>query len=294
MNPKYHYDNNYALSPRVFNDIYLFQLGEMLCDTNTYMLPHVHLDWFEITYVFSGRGKISTNNTATKIVEKGDFYFSHPKEIHSIVSDPSNPLRYFFFAFNFSEQSQFAPLLEECKRITLSETNRKFHSSSLALHFNNLLSEIRSNSSCGNLILEYEIKLAFMKIFQIIKSERVTDYQPPKNNSSQILCFNLLNYIDINFTTIENASSLSNVFGYNYSYLSRCFKKIIGTSISTYISDKKLNLAMELLEKKETTVTEVADTLNYSSIYAFSRAFKARYNISPSEYKQKCKQNDLS
>ena len=291
MNPKYHYDNNYALSPRIFNDIYLFQLGEMMCDTSTCMRPHVHLDWFEITYVFSGRGEITTNNKSPKIVEKGDFYFSHPQEIHSISSDSSNPLRYFFFAFNFSEQSQFAPMLEECKRITLSETNRKFHSSALALHFNNLLSEIRSDSNAGTLILEYEMKLAFMKIFQIIKSERIADYQIPKNNSSQILCFNLLNYIDRNFTTIDNASSLSNIFGYNYSYLSRCFKKVIGTSISDYISDKKLNLATELLGKDEMTVTEVADSLNYSSIYAFSRAFKNHYGIAPSDYKQNLKKD---
>lgn len=289
MNTKYHYDNNYAESPKILNDLYLYQLGEMMCDIDTVMLPHAHLDWFEVTYVFSGKGLISTNNTTPLPVEKGDLYFSHPKEIHAISSDTCDPLRFFFFAFNFTEQSLFTPLLKDCKRITLNENNRKFRSPALELHFNNLLSEIRTESELGTLILEYELKLAFMKIYQIIKSETVTVYHAPKNNSVQILSFNLLNYIDRNFLSIENTSCLSNLFGYNYSYLSRCFKKVIGTSVSDYIINKKMNLAKELLEKDNISITRIADTLNYSSIYAFSRIFKTRFNISPSEYKQKFK-----
>lgn len=249
MNTKYHYDNNYAESPRIFNDIYLYQLGEMMCDIDTVMLPHAHLDWFEVSYVYSGKGTIMTNNKTPQTMSKGDFYFSHPKEIHQICSDAFDPLRFFFFAFNFTEQSPFTPLLRECKQITLNETNRKFHSSSLEFHFNNLLSEIRTESDLGTMILEYELKLTFLKIYQIMKSETVAVYHAPKNNSVQILSFNLLNYIDRNFMAIENTSVLSNLFGYNYSYLSRCFKKTIGTSISSYIIDKKLNFAKELLEK---------------------------------------------
>ena len=89
----------------------------------------------------------------------------------------------------------------------------------------------------------------------------------------------------MNLTTMDDVSSLSEVFNYNYSYLSRCFRKCTQTSISQYFNDKKLNMAKKLLENDGLSITEIATKLNYSTIYVFSRAFKNKYGVSPKEFR---------
>ena len=97
---KYHFRNNFFENPKYYNDLILFQIGEALCEISTELSNHVHLDWYEFSYIVSGKGEIFTNNIGTP-VKKGDLYFSFPKEIHHISSDNIEPLRYFFVAFNF-------------------------------------------------------------------------------------------------------------------------------------------------------------------------------------------------
>ena len=99
MRTKYHFDNNFTTDPKFFGNLILYQLGEMMCDSSTVVEPHVHLDWFEFTYVFQGTGTIFTNDVSLEVNE-GDIYVSYPREIHKIVSDNINPLRYCFFAFS--------------------------------------------------------------------------------------------------------------------------------------------------------------------------------------------------
>ena len=105
MKVRYHYDNNFTQKPEEYSDLLLYQLGEMLCDSGNVVDSHTHLNWFEFTFIFSGNGTIYTNNIPTK-VSQGDVYVSLPREIHKIVSNDIEPLRFCFCAFNFTETSE--------------------------------------------------------------------------------------------------------------------------------------------------------------------------------------------
>ena len=152
-------------------------------------------------------------------------------------------------------------------------------------YFSNSLNYISSLSApLMEKLLEYEL---FTLIVRVAHRAYPTteEYHTPKINNSQLLAFNIANYIDTNLLSIENILVLSDVFNYNYSYLSRCFKKCTQMSISQYFNDKKMNIAKMLLENNSFSITKIAQKLNYSSIYVFSRAFKNKYNISPIEYR---------
>ena len=53
---KYLHDYNFINNPLVYGDVYLYQLGEIYCDNNAVVAPHVHDDFIEISYIFSGTG----------------------------------------------------------------------------------------------------------------------------------------------------------------------------------------------------------------------------------------------
>lgn len=78
--------------------------------------------------------------------------------------------------------------------------------------------------------------------------------------------------------------SLEKQFSYSKFHLERQFQKEYGVSLIAYVSKRRMQLAQELLTEK--SVSRVAEEVGFSSIYAFSRAFKNKFGISPSEYQK--------
>lgn len=107
---KFHYNFNYLSNPQRFNDLLLYQMGEIYCDNGASVENHIHDNFFEITYVISGKGKAYAGKTATQI-SKYDLFLSLPHESHAIVSDETDPLRYYFIAFSYQPSSQFYDIM---------------------------------------------------------------------------------------------------------------------------------------------------------------------------------------
>ena len=97
------------------------------------------------------------------------------------------------------------------------------------------------------------------------------------------LCQSLIDYIDTHIYTINKLSMLSDVFGYNYCHLSSVFKEKVGITLTSYYRFRRLSEAKKLLDEGK-RVGEVAEMLNYSSLYSFSKAFKSYWGVSPKPY----------
>ena len=65
----------------------------------------------------------------------------------------------------------------------------------------------------------------------------------------------------------------------------RSFKQAFGISPYQLLLDQKLMKSKELLERLEMSVSEVASFFGFSELGAFSKAFKARYGMSPSRFR---------
>ncbi|MDC7125986.1 MAG: response regulator [Spirochaetales bacterium] len=67
-------------------------------------------------------------------------------------------------------------------------------------------------------------------------------------------------------------------------YLSSVFKKYAGVSLTTYLTNLRLEESLKLLQKPGITIKEVSAEIGYSSSRHFAHLFKEKYGISPSEY----------
>ena len=94
----------------------------------------------------------------------------------------------------------------------------------------------------------------------------------------------LKDFIDATHGVGIGLDALEKQFSYSKFHLERQFQREYGVSLIAYVNKKKMRLAQELLTEK--SVSQVAEEIGFSSIYAFSRAFKNRFGISPSEYKK--------
>ncbi len=68
-------------------------------------------------------------------------------------------------------------------------------------------------------------------------------------------------------------------------YLSALFREVTGQGLICYITNYRMNLAVELLLKSNLRVFEIAQRTGYRSTPYFCTVFKSKYHMTPSEFR---------
>ncbi len=83
--------------------------------------------------------------------------------------------------------------------------------------------------------------------------------------------------------TLPEASRLASL---SESYLSRCFKEILGKPFNVYIRDTRLDHAQEFLVQSNLTMSRIAELCGFRDQFYFIKVFKHRFGVSPGLYRQ--------
>lgn len=98
----------------------------------------------------------------------------------------------------------------------------------------------------------------------------------------------VLNYIDRNIKrgiTLDDAAECVNM---SSSYFSKFFKKSTGINFITYVTDRKIEFAKDMLRSTDMPVINIAYELSYNETNYFSKAFKKKVGMTPVEYRERC------
>ena len=284
MNKDYHLSRNYFQKPLKYEYICISQIGRRFCNNKTVIDTHIHLDLFELTIVTEGKGIVTTNNFSVP-VEAGDIYLSLPCDSHKIVSDPEKPLKYDFFAFT-CEDVYFNQELEHIAQTYHSPKTRIFHNDSIRLLISNAIAELSHEHAYSQQLLFsifQQVIIYTIRGFHGIESLK----HSTATTHAEILCHKLMNYIDTHIYSLKRLEDLAEITDYSYGYLSALFKKTTSSTLSDYYHEKKLDAARLLIIENKYKIIEIAEMLNYTSVYSFSKAFTNRYGVSPRNYKSK-------
>jgi AraC-like DNA-binding protein len=82
---------------------------------------------------------------------------------------------------------------------------------------------------------------------------------------------------------------LSGIANMSRSHLCHQFRFYFKTSISNYVTRKRMAIAQSLLFNIDMRLTQIAEILGYSDIYQFSKQFKKTFGVSPSQYRKQQK-----
>ncbi|MDL2293524.1 response regulator [Ruminococcaceae bacterium OttesenSCG-928-D13] len=93
-------------------------------------------------------------------------------------------------------------------------------------------------------------------------------------------------YIDGNLTDDVSLVKLSEVTGYNPSYLSRVYREISGETLNSYISRKKMALIRTLMQDERLSILDISRRLGFESRTYFNRFVKRNTGLSPSKYRE--------
>lgn len=79
---------------------------------------------------------------------------------------------------------------------------------------------------------------------------------------------------------------LSRKLGYSEFHTTRKFKEITGMQFRDYLRQRKLAFALKEVRDNNRSILDIAFDYGFSSHEAFTRAFKAAYSVTPSEYRK--------
>ena len=95
-------------------------------------------------------------------------------------------------------------------------------------------------------------------------------------------------YIDSHQGFSATLEDFAKQFSYSRCHLDRCFQRRYGVGIIAYRNRIRMQTGAALLRQQ--SVTAVAEALGFSSIYAFSRAFKSHFGVSPTVFGRSSKE----
>ncbi len=278
---RYHLNNIYLEDPLRFGDIRLIQIGRRYCEASEIIAAHPHLNWFELTIITRGPATVVTNGEET-CVGSGDIYLSFPCDIHEIRAGEQSKLEYDFFSF-YCTDTTLEKDLKSIIRSSRGGDNRVFQDEKISRLVQNAISELSVKDQPYSEALLSDIFHAIL--IYIIRDFTNVQKSSADVSDTEILCFQLMNYIDTHIYSLKKLEMIAREFNYNYSYLSKLFKKTTGKTLLEYYQHRKMETAKTLILERKKKIGEIADLFGYN-LYSFSRAFKQKYGISPKNMQQ--------
>ena len=92
---------------------------------------------------------------------------------------------------------------------------------------------------------------------------------------------------------LPRVADLAREMHWSPAHFSRVFKIVVQQSPRDFLLNLRLSRARHFLAETSLTVGEIADRLNYSDLFFFSRQFKAKTGLSPRQYRLRASQQRL-
>ena len=249
---------------------------------------HIH-DFIEIVYVLDGSA-VQYVNGERYDVRRGDVLFINYGSKHSFT--PSQDFRYVNVCFDpdivggdVLKDKAFSSL----QLGAFNEMRQELDSGKLSFSgkerelLENILADMereyvrRERGWCD--VLKSYMNILFMHLLR-----RALD-NPYQEEVSDIWD-KLFKYIDTNLTSELSLPHLAKKCFYNPSYFSRAFKERCGMPLTDYVTSRRVERAIVLLESGGMSSEKIAEEVGFASKSALYRAFLREKGVSLSDYRK--------
>lgn len=125
-------------------------------------------------------------------------------------------------------------------------------------------------------------------LFLLVKDYRESEAAPKEIQDSRRLeaLSKITTYMREHYTEDLKLSDMAALFGYSDAYLSRMFKKYAKVNFKSYLQEIRMAFAYRELMNTDHTISQIAMDNGFASSRAFSKEFRKKYGVLPSETKR--------
>ena len=94
----------------------------------------------------------------------------------------------------------------------------------------------------------------------------------------------ILNYVNENYRDATlTLCKVADIFSYTEKYVSSLFKRHMEMGFNKYVNSRRIDYALRLIDKGHTSVKDIALECGYSDALYFSKVFKKKTGVTPTE-----------
>jgi len=205
---------------------------------------------------------------------KGDVILLDCNKPHSYYSDPTCNFLYIHFSGSDSLQITNHLISQNDGALFKLETNQQIYQSMY-----DIITKLYYEQPVN------DIELSCVVYNCLCLTQSINEILPAASSPTSNIISNTIYFIRNNTNkglTLNILAEQANLSPYYFSHL---FKKETGTSPIEYIALTKVNLAKTMLRTTQKTISEIADSLGFSSSSSFINAFTSRTGISPKKFR---------
>ncbi len=233
---------------------------------------HFH-DSMEIIFVEQGEIILALDNKKYLVAE-GQLAVIFPGRIHFYERAADKPNRGFVALFG-------QRLIGEYKKEAggLIPENPVLSSGGLHPDAVHALMVLRKSMGSGLRLQRAYTAVLLCRIWEKLKLKSV-----PQTGSD--ILYRLVDYMEGHFRENISLDDAAGALYINRFRLSGIFSKVLGMSFNDYLNSLRVNLAMQLIETTDSSMTAIAFDVGFLNVRTFNRAFMKNVGITPSEYRK--------
>ena len=126
---------------------------------------------------------------------------------------------------------------------------------------------------------------AYTNLLSIVTGRALQSIEMGKRKENPVLRRAII-YMHENFNRDISVNDVADSVNLSKYYFLHLFKESMGQTPMNYLKKIRLNNAVEMIEKSEYSITDIASKCGFSSVNYFDRVFKEYTNTTPFQYKK--------
>jgi AraC-like DNA-binding protein len=253
--------------------------------------PAVPLHWhrdMELTFIKKGSCEIQIGIESFQ-GKAGDIFTFAPRALHAIRGTPGESVEYETIMFDpvllgsgaadITAQRYIIPLTAGQLALPLKVSPDMPEYGRIA----ECLEEIENLSGERPTGYELGIRGELLRfIYLLLQMEAPI---APKETPQTDRLRDVLHMVETDYSqnlTVERAAENC---GLSASHFMRWFRQMTGSSFITYLNERRLSVAAQMLLESDDNILNIAQSVGFESLSNFNRQFKKRYGATPSEYR---------
>lgn len=241
--------------------------------------PHLHSP-LEVVYVTQGTLELGMG-TELYHMEKGDVGFIFPDVIHHYQVFDGEGSRACYIQIVPSSIAVFYEILQ-----SYAPRNPIVREEQLTGEVKQVIRALMHTSIEESVVVEAYMQILLAKcipLFELVDKSQV---------GSTDLVYRVVSYISAHFKETVSLNLVAADLGVSKYVLSRVFSGVFHRNFSQYLNDIRMNYAISCLEMSQDTILEIGMESGFDSQRTFNRAFKERFHMTPSEYRNQYRKKE--
>ncbi|MGG0737586.1 AraC family transcriptional regulator [Niallia taxi] len=247
----------------------------------------------ELLFVYRGKGRVIVNQQTYEI-KRGMLFFFQPFQLHKIHVDVSPEAPYEQSILHFdtvmlgeSNLNPFPGLNSLLKQLQYGVNELQAFDLEDVYSYLYEVYEI-FNKSLQAKNWEEDVQLFLMQLLSCIRLKNYnTDTNVTSNLPLRPLLYSerIMNWIEAHYMESFNLDQLSDELHLSKSYISRSFKRETGSSITEYLTIRRIKEACQLLEMTHKSIEFIGESVGIKNASYFIQLFKKVVGITPHQYR---------